>query len=339
MHALDFNNEGLAHFAFNKENIKAVWHRHGTAVQPGATFDDMLTAAGLDLPIDSAPLFAQINGVMVPVEKNKLIYRHASDTDDLRQLSIMGDGYTFVQPREAFSFIEEFTGSDDITVESLGALHDGKRLFFSCKVNSDPLEIVPGDMMENYLVCLDSYDGYCSLEFFSTFVFPVCHNTVTAGRSSATRKAKNKHTKGMKNATRVDQMREALGIMSGEALEFQKFAKALASIKMSDQEVSDFHETLVVGNTSTDTDDWSGQNRRAYSELQWLYKKGNGAELEGRAGTGYGALSSVTEWTTNVKNYKGDTDTDRTAFVLNGTGATINNKAQELLVKQYQIAA
>ena len=101
---LDFNQEGIARFAFQAKHLDKVWHRHGVQVPDGLhTIDEWLDAANMDHAVLQAPLFAQVNGEFVEVPSHKLVYR---DSDN-KQLSVMGKDYRPVQSREAFGVLED----------------------------------------------------------------------------------------------------------------------------------------------------------------------------------------------------------------------------------------
>ncbi len=149
------------------------------------------------------------------------------------------------------------------------------------------------------------------------------------------------HTKGILNETRIAQAREALGIASAQFEAYADLGRQLATITMTDDDVQDFHAALIFGDKAVPAspDDWTAQKRRAVGELGYLYDNGRGAEMDGRRGTAWGALNSVTEWTNHVKRHKASTDADRTNFVLYGKGAQLNAQARQLLVNQYQLAS
>ena len=333
MHGLDFDKFGNALFAYQQKNKAAVWHRHGYQVNDGATFEDMIAQIPVLAKISDAPLFAEVNGVMTPVEDQKLIYRAA----DGRQLSVMGKGYEYFQPSEAFDFLADVVGNGDITVETLGALRDGKQFFFSARVNSDPLEILPGDFMQSHIMGFDSYDGSTTLQLVQSNVLALCANTVRAALAAAKATAKAKHTKSIRSAERLKRMQDALGIVSEVNDRFASFAQALAQVSMNANDGLQFFQTLI--GASDNQEDWTGQQARSLTELTWLKDNGRGQDLDGRKNTAWGAFNAVTEWTNHIKRYKSSVDTDRTGYVLQGSGATINERAQEILVKQYQIAA
>ena len=337
MHDLDFNRDGLARFAYQAKHLSKVWHRHGTQVPNGLrTLEEWLEAADMQFSIERAELFAKINGEMVPVPSHRLIYR---DTDQ-KQLSVMGKGYRPVQTWEAWRILEECVTGGLLEIDTIGTLNGGKRTFVAASLVSDPLEVVPGDKVEKYFTCADSWDGSMALTFVTTGVLSVCQNTVRAAINDATSIAKGRHTENVLGTTSIDKIREALGLAEVQFSEFAEFGKQLASIRMSDSEVYDFHKALVLGDKKyTPEDDWSGQARRAIGELGWLMDHGPGQEIEGRAGTAWGALNSVTAWTNHVKNHRRDVTTDRTQFVLFGNGNSIASQATQLLVNQYQLAA
>jgi len=337
MHGLDFNQDGIARFAFQQKHLNKVWHRHGTQVPEGAlTIDDWLDAADMNHTVEQAPLFAVIDGEYVEVPSHKLVYR---DSDN-QQLSVMGKDYRPVQSREAFGILEELVEGGEIGIDTIGTLKEGRRTFIAASITGDPLEVVPGDVVDSHLLCADSWDGTLALTFASVATLVVCQNTLRAALGEKGRRAKLKHTRGVLDGDRVAQVRAALGIAESDFAKFAALGQSLASVKMSESEILDFHKTLVLGDKRDSAlDDWSGQQRRAIGELGWLMTDGPGQEIEGRAGTAWGALNSVTAWVSHVKNHKRDTTTDRTQFVLFGSGNTITERAQSLLVNQYQMAA
>ena len=340
MHDLDFNHAGIARFAYQQKHVDKVWHREGQAVPPElTTIDQWMEFSGMDYIIEQAPLYALIDGEHVPVPSHQLVYRDV----DGKQLSVMGHGYRPVQVRESHEILESFVQDGSIAIDTMGTLNGGKRTFIAASITGDPLEVVPGDMLEKYLLCADSFDGSLAHTFTSVATLTVCQNTLRAALNEKGRTAKGRHTKGVLGKNRIAKLRETLGIATVEIEEFAKFGNRLAGFKMKPQEIEDFHKALIFGDkpipATIDRDTTTPQQRTALGELSWLMTDGPGQELEGRAGTAWGALNSVTAWTNHVKNHKRDVSTDRTHFVLYGGGNAINERAKQLLVNQYQLAA
>ena len=276
------------------------------------------------------------------VDSHELVYRE----NDGKHLSVMGTGYTPVQVRDAFSVLDGLVESGDIVLETIGSLADGRKTFMTAKMTGADLEIVPGDVMERYIIVRDSYDGSTTLDYGAAARLIVCENTERMAFGEAKRSgrlSKQKHTKGIMSETRIAQAREALGIASEQFTAYVDLARKLAMTPMSNDEVEAFHTRLAFGDkpipsviTKLTT---SGQKRRMIGELDYLYHHGTGQDLDGRKGTAWGALNSVTEWTNHMKRHKASTTADRTDFVLYGKGAQVNAQARQLLVNQYHVAA
>ena len=373
-HALEFKTDGIAMFATRRRNLKKVWWRGSAAfsedlvLSDNATTEDLFKAAGLaDHFVAQSNLIADYAGEVqrflglgdsmqtwdarklraavkklqanvAPVESHRLVYRQ----NDGQHLSVMGTNYCPVQIREAFSVLDNLVADGTVALETVGSLREGRSTFMSAKLTGDPLEVVPGDVMDRYLVASDSYDGSSALIFAAALTLIVCANTERAALRQANRSgriSKQKHTKGIK--TRLEDARKALGIAVDQFSDYADLGKRLAAIKMKSTEVEDFHKALIFGEKSipADFDNWSGQQRRAFGELSFMYSDGPGQEIEGRAGTAWGALNSVTAWTNHVKRHRASLDVDRTNFVLFGGGAKINSDARHLLVNQFQLAA
>ena len=339
-HGLDFNSEGLARFAYQVRHLDKIWHRHGTQIaEELTTLPQWLAAAKMDHLILQAPLYAKIDGEFVEVDTHKAVYRDS----DGKLLSIMGAKYRVVQTREAWEMLERLVSEGWLKIDTMGTLNGGRRTFVAASLTGDNLQVVPGDMLEKHILCADSYDGTLALTFKAVVTLTVCQNTLTAALRETGRVAKVKHTAGVLSERNIEKIRQHLGIANLQIEQFAEFGNKLASIKMSDREVADFHKALVFGDKPIpgviDAQSASGQARRALGELAWLYTDGPGQQIEGRKGTAWGALNSVTAWTNHVKNHKRDVSTDRTQFVLYGTGDKINEEAKNLLINQYQLAA
>jgi len=374
-HNLEFTQDGIAMFATRQRNLDRVWWKgqpffsKDLVLSNEALTEELFQAAGLDehfvaksalvadhsgeiqrliglgdqAKIDAKVLrriVAKIQAAAELVESHQLVYRE----NDGKHLSVMGKDYTPVQIREAFSVLDDLVEGGEICLETIGSLADGRKTFMAAKLTGDDLEIVPGDVMQRYLIVRDSYDGSNCLEFGAAGTLIVCENTERMAFGEAKRSgrlSRQKHTKGILNETRIAQAREALGIAQAQFDAYADLGRQLATIKMTDDDVQDFHAALIFGDKTVPAspDDWTAQKRRAVGELGYLYDNGRGSEMDGRRGTAWGALNSVTEWTNHVKRHKASTDTDRTNFVLYGKGAQLNAQARQLLVNQYQLAS
>lgn len=370
MHALEFNLEGIAMFATKQIHKSAVWHKKGQLVPDGAGVEALLQAAGLlDHKIVQSPLFADYDGSLeallrMPLDeiqgmnRNQLVSMVAkavkgSDLtrlgqlvnreNDRKHLSIMSEDYRPVQLMECLGVLDVLVEAGEIDLESAGSLRNGCSTFLSAKLTGDPLQIVDGDLMDRYITVLDSYDGFSRLHILATAILVVCLNTFRAAMADGKRSGKissRTHRKGILGANHLDEIRVALGIVREQFEDYKDLGQSMALIKVSDREAMDFFETLLAGDKAgTDATDWHGKTRRAVMEVEWLYENGPGQELDGRAGTAWGLLNAVTAWTTHLKKHKRSWSEDRTGFSLLGAGHRVNERAHELLINQYQLAA
>ena len=340
MHLLDFNEEGIARFMAREGLRNKVWHRQGQEIPDGIQcIDTALEAARMDYTVVKSDLFADVNGERVKVDGKCLVYRD----EDGKQLGVNGSDFKVIQPREVFSCVQEFIQGGELTIDTMGTMKEGKQIFMSLSIAGDPLEIVPGDMLERHIMALDGYDGNTPLTFASVATTPVCNNTVRAALAEAKNRGKGlvrkRHTKNVLRADRVDAMRRAMGIAKHRFEVFAEFGRSLAEVKMSDKDVQGFYSALVMGDkAATDSSEWTSQQRRKVAEMMCCYKEGDGQDIEGRKGTAWGAFNGVTAWTNHLVGIRKG-ETERAHSVLFGSGDAVNSQAAHLLVQQYSLAA
>jgi phage/plasmid-like protein (TIGR03299 family) len=377
-HLFDVNTEGIAHFATTKRNLQKVWWKgnkifnESLVLDDGALVEDMLKAAGLfDHKVIKSSLIAdyskeiqrliglgeslqkwdakklralvkKIQANVDLVETHELVHREG----DRKHLSVMGKGYTPTQILDTFQVLDTLVIDGSIQLETIGALREGKSYFMAAKIEGDPLEIVPGDVMERYLIARDSYDGSTFREYAAAGILPVCANTERAAFGEAKRSGRlcrQKHTKNINSDERTDEVRKALGFAVEAIGDMAERRRAMSKIDMSEGQADKFFQKLVFGDKPVpaviDEQTTSGQKRRAIFELNYLLRNGNGQELKGRKDTVYGAHCAVTEWVGSVKKHKGGYEEERAPFVLFDNGAQIIDRSEQLLSSQYQLAA
>ena len=339
MHCLDYNDAKIARFT-HSDCIKP-WHREGVALSEGAGLEAHLAIAA-PFDVKDQPVYTKINGEEILIPSKKLIYKE-QEGGSINQLSVMGKDYTYAQPREIFSCLDDFLSKDVLRIETMASLRGGKSFFVCCSITGDPLEIIPGDYMDNFLLMADSYDGVLALTIAIVFLMAVCNNTMTAGLASALAKAKMRHTKNILGKNKVDAMMRELGIVKENSEALKHFAQFLAMQKVGTRETSDFFKAMVFkGKTiPADQKDWSPQQRRVYSELSFCNVEGPGQEIEGRRDTAWGLLNAVTghnSWMASdpVNPKAGYNSIDRTQYSVFGTGNDSNLLAASLLASQYQ---
>jgi len=123
--------------------------------------------------------------------------------------SRLGKDYTVLQNIEAFNLVDEILNAGTATIETAGAIDEGRKVFICLKANKDI--IVDGsDVVKQYILITNSHDGSLALTVMSTNVRVVCNNTLSAalrvgGKSD---KIRIRHT-----ANAADRMKEAVKVL------------------------------------------------------------------------------------------------------------------------------
>mgnify|MGYP003115635941 CR=1 FL=1 len=325
-------------FAWAIPELKKPWHGLGNGLEDYMTSSEAITAAGLDWTVKQQPLFFDKNTVHsdleleLPPDLSKISTHKALVRDsDNRVLSVMGHKYNVLQNVEAFDFTDNLVAGGEMEYVTAGSVKGGQVVFMVGRIKSDPLEIVPGDVAEKYVLFVNSHDGSFSVtvKFVATLV--VCMNTLVAALAEKRRAMKIKHTRNMK--ARMEEGKKILGLADAKYARMKALAQQMARISMPKSEFNKFALQLVA--PGKNQEDLTNAQERAVDNLNYLYVAGPGQEIEGRAGTVWGAHNAVTAWTSHVRT----TRHERIRYTLMGQGDAINAKAEDMLVKQYQLAA
>ena len=324
-------------FAWAIPELKTPWHGQGVGLENYMTSAEAITAASLDWTVKEQPIFFDSNTLTTNLELDAPAWTQVPThkalvrDSDGRVLSVMGKKYNVLQNVEAFDFTDRLVEEGEMEYVTAGAVKDGQVVFMVAKIKSDPLEIVPGDVAEKYVLFVNSHDGSYSVtvKFVATLV--VCWNTLVAALGEKRRAMKIKHTRNMKK--RMEEGKKILGLADAKYARMKALAQEMARISMKKSEFTDFALELVAPGKSLE--DLTNAQGIAVDNLNYLFVSGPGQEIEGRAGTVWGAHNAVTAWTSHVR----ETKHERIRYTLMGQGDAINEKAENLLVKQYQIAA
>jgi hypothetical protein len=104
-------------------------------------------------------------------------------SSDGRVLGEVGRDYTIVQNHEALDWFAPFVDSGTASVECVGSLREGSRVFVLAKLNRDPMTVVPGDEVLPYLLNANAHDGSLRLHVGFSAIRVVCANTLQMART------------------------------------------------------------------------------------------------------------------------------------------------------------
>lgn len=324
--AVNQKNGGMA-FVSRGE---VAWHNLGTVLPK----NEPLTAAkcmkygGLDYEVGIIPTYAQVpvfgaNGEVVShvesvVPKSNATFR--KDTGDI--LGTVGDRYTVVQNKDAFSFFDAITGGEEGIYETAGALGVGERIFITAKM-PDYIRIDgTDDITEVYVLLTSSHDGTGAIKACVTPIRVVCNNTLRAALSSCTNKVSIRHTTNAQAA--LAEAHNLMGITNQYAQEMNDVLNHLTTVKLPDAKALEIIEKLFP----MPEDKPSTRTINIRNEVFGAYQGAVGQE--GIVGTAYGLFNGITYYVDHLKNYKNDEV--KLDNIMEGQGAKLVDKTMATLL-------
>lgn len=311
----------------------------GTNVTDCKTARDVMEKAKLDFVVQKCPLVAKM-GFSIN-SKNTFaddddesfaykghMYRECPNafatyrTDFNVPLGIVKEKYEVIQNTEAFNFFDDAIGPDKAIWQTAGYFGEGHKIFVCAKL---PVDItVKGDKVDNYLVFSNSHDGSASINILFTPIRVICFNMLNSAINSADSYIRIRHTQSARD--KIQTGADILRIACEHANTTQQLYDALATIKMSDEEVMRYISRLNLTDaerqTLEDYDPKNGYNKlfkkdyltlektnisiRKINKIVSMYEYYHtGAGQNQIMGTAWGAYNAVTGYYSNVDNTEG----------------------------------
>lgn len=289
------------------------WHGLGQYVgEENVGAKKALEMAGLDWKVVKRPLFRHVpdpekegETKLVEIPDKKALVR---DTDE-QYLSTLSNQYVPFQNHEGFDFLDVLVEEGKIRYHTAGSLRDGKRIWILGRI-AGQVEVVPGDVIDKYVMLWNAHDGSSSIRILPTAVRVVCANTASLALAKDGKKGvRIRHGKGATSEDKLELAREALGLAHEKFDEYSEFATTLVGRSMNEEKWKEFSEVMFPdpdGPTHVIKSDGSqGQprNLRAVknrNRLRELFESGRGQNISGVSGTFWAAYNAVTEYA----NYK-----------------------------------
>jgi phage/plasmid-like protein (TIGR03299 family) len=256
-------------------------------------------------------------------------------SSDKRIIGEVGANYTIVQNSDAVDWFAPFVQSGDASVECIGSLRQGSRVFVLARLNRDPIQVVKGDEVLPYLLVANSHDGTMGLHVGFTPVRVVCANTLQMARSDRRSKLLQlRHTKGVHLA--LETVQKTISIAHRDFVATAEQYRTLAQHGCTEATLRAFvaavFDTREVLDTDSAANDVSARESRVYPEISRLFEEGMGANIPGVRGTLWGAVNAVSEYTQYFRGNSKTTTDARLNETWFGTGAEINRKALNVAI-------
>jgi len=268
---------------------QAPWHKLGRALLPQQSLAVWLSATGMDWWIkESTVQYLAVNDDGVsskPYPDGKVLYR----SDTLEPLSVVGNHYHIVQPREVLEFYRDLVATAGFELETAGVLKGGRKLWALSRTGQKTL-LKGGDRVKAYLLLATSCDRTPATTAQFTSIRAVCNKTlqmVIGERSGAVK---------VPHSTKFDPVlvKEALGIGLSSWDAFMRNITATSRRSVSAEEAQHYFSEVLGESPAEDT---ALPASRVKQQLIALYEgAGMGAGLAAAQGTAWGLLNAVTEF-------------------------------------------
>jgi phage/plasmid-like protein (TIGR03299 family) len=258
----------------------------------------------LDWTVSHRPLFfAGNDGQPVAWEEKVAVVRD----DNGRCLGSVSPTYETMQNTDLLKLINPMIEEGLLTVENMGYLNHGARVFAQAKVNQEYNVI--GEDYKGYVTLLNGHVGNCAVAIGSTMTRVICGNTFASAYSDISERYR--HSEGVTD--RVLESTFVLDYVNGAMKTYTEYMEKLASERCTSVQFRNYLE--VVYNKDID------KMRDSFvAQLNELFYNGKGNEGK----TYHDAFAAVTEY---ASNYSRKSSSGRFLYSQFGQGSRINNRA------------
>lgn len=324
-HNLNFNEKLQRHSFFSVK--EKAWHNLGLVLDKCPTSAEAMHLAGLNYEVEKVPIFCNpqiFPSVAIP--DKYATYR----TDNGNVFGIVGDRYSIVQNKDAFTFFDEIVGKGAAIYETAGCLGNGEVIFITAKL-PDYIRVGNDDLIEQYLFLTSSHDGSGAIQVAFTPVRIVCNNTLNTALRNCSNRLTIRHTANAKD--KLAQAHKVMGIVHKVSDELGQIFNQMTKVKITDANLVEFIKKSLAPNKEALTkieasEELSSRFKNAVNDC-YLYAVANHTQqLDTTQGTLFGAYNAITGYFQNVKEYK--SEESKLKGLLDGGALTYTQKAFDM---------
>jgi len=296
------------------------WHGLGQQVNANASLEEWLDQAHMQWSYkESVAQFT--NGSLHEYPDFKVLYR----SDNNQPLSVVSNRYKVVQPKQIVEFFRSLVEKEGFKIETLGSLKEGRRIWALANTNIEN-DVLGSDRLKAYLLLITSCDGSLATtaKFVSTRV--VCWNTQAIALNHETGSAVKVRHNTVFNPQAV---KEEMGLIGAKAFDhFLGNMRSLTKVTMTQNDAKGIVASLLPVSAGGEKD---VSESKAFRKIMGLFNgEAKGAHLPGVAGTAWGLLNAVTEYTDHhVRSRSQENRFDSSMF---GVGANMKEAAESTLL-------
>lgn len=272
---------------------EAPWHKLGNELPAKQPIEVWAERAGMSWSIREAPVCFMTDragglGAIQTFNDQKVLYRSDTNTP----LSVVGERYQVVQPRQVLEFYRDLTEISGYELETAGVLKEGKKFWALASTGKESV-LKGSDRVKGYLLLATSCDGTLATTATPTTVRVVCNNTLTVALNGSTAAIKVPHSTNFD----PDAVKRQLGVAVSQWDSFMYRMKTLSERKVKTHEALNYFLRVLCNADHHSDAKKPLVNERALKKVQSLYEgHGRGAELSAADGTAWGLLCAVTEY-------------------------------------------
>lgn len=336
----------MAHLIDNSKGFNAfvsfaapAWHGLGTVLNNPLSTADALQQGGLDYSVLKLPnIHCLPDGSEIISEDSFFTLR--SDVNKVLG-SRLGKDYEVMQNIEALNVVDEILQNGTASIETAGAIDEGRKVFICLKVNKDII-VGADDAVKQYVLIATSHDGSLSITAMPTNVRVVCNNTLTAALRNAQDKIKIRHT--INAGARLTEAAKILKLIANNTAANEDNYNEMAGTIISKEQMFDYFgnvfctpqeiKELQAGTNAKQV--LSSRKQNILTDVLSFANRGQGqaTTMQGNNFTMWSAYNAVTGYATRKKY---SSASDRANSMLFGSAAETIESAGVLALNPTKI--
>lgn len=316
------------------------WHTLGRPLGHPADVEEALAAGGLDWAVATVPIVPQGEPGSRIAHRVAVVRTDRAAGEAGRVIGVVHPGFRPLQNRDGARIFDALLGQGNRVYHTGGYLKDGEVVWLLAKLPRD-IRVRGNDVLETYLLFTNSHDGSVAIDMRLTTIRVVCQNTLSmALRGADARKAFKRGHDGRYDILK-DEARSFFQFAIERSAAAEALFKRLSVIRCSETAFGAWLEELMPDPAPPARAGVSAAVEKGY-ETRLASVRASRARIREIHGGGipqqaipaadptwWGALNTVTAWVDHVQ----DTDSDRYAHILFGSGDRMKAAALERVVE------
>jgi phage/plasmid-like protein (TIGR03299 family) len=303
----------MAHEVENMFSVRETpWHGLGVILNDPPTVYEGIKQAGLDWNVVLKDLYTQ--------DLHKVGYKAVVRETDNQCYGVVGGRFEPLQNSQAFQWFEPFM--DKYSLETGGALKEGKNIWVLAKRKDAPMAVSSDDLVNKYLMLSNSHDGKTTVRAGETPIRVVCSNTLRMAHSDkGSSLIRIRHTKSVND--NLSLVGDLIRASDESYVATMEVYRRLARTQVNRSDLKRYVQAVF---NMQDTKDKPVDGSPIYHNVVRLFETGRGANLSTR-GTMWTAYNAVNEY---LGYEKGDSQESRLNSLWFGPNAVLNKRALDI---------